>query len=377
MAAGREAAPSGGRSALAALRLGLARAARDELGMPVLVIGVTRSRVAQDGLEQVMGDERLLILLDGPEGRVGAADLDRSCIAALIQHQTTGQVTSAEPADRPFTNTDAALAAPLLDAAIERACALTELPDEKLLLGGFRFGARAANLRALLLAVDAARFRLFDLTLDFAGGVRQGNLRLLLPEPELAETGELPAGAGRMERVIGAARAELTVNIGRLQLSLTELSRLAPGALLPLEEPLLDRAEVLTIEGRQVAAAHLGQAGGFKAIRLLSAPVVQGGVPQGFEPGAPLPGAEDGGMPPGDFPALATDTADWPGDEAPAMSLPINDDQDFGLDDLSPEDAAQEITELAGLGDDILTGEGGEADWPAMGEGLPALPEEE
>ena len=232
----------------------LARAARDALNLPVSVIGITQARMTQAALVGHVDGDRLLMLLDGEAAGAGVLSADRSCLAALIQQQTMGQVTAADPGDRPFTATDAAMVAPLADAMLARAAELSEAAADRQALGGLRFGARVADVRAMQLALDAERFRVFDLTLDFAGGVRQGALCLALPiAEEVAGASAPPADPDRMARVAGAARAELRVVIGQLQLSLADLSGMRPGDVLiwdsarPIRFDVLESIEKATL----------------------------------------------------------------------------------------------------------------------------------
>ena len=390
VAAGRDDPKIEGRTALRALRLGLARAARDEFGLPIAIIGATQARAGQEQLGDHVDEERMLLLLDGPMGATGAICVDRSSLAALTQQQTMGRVTDADPGDRPFTGTDAAMMAPLVDALIKRSTDLCDFEPDKKCLEGFRFGAMTANLRSLTLAVDAEKFRIFELQLDFAAGVRQGAMTLVLPdEVEAAQkdvTSE-PAVSEKMERAMGGATAEFKVVIAPLKLSLKELNELKPDDLVPLVDPRMKAVELLSIEGKKIATAHLGQAGGWKAVRV-NCPsqqqlrhVEEG---PGFESDNLMAGGDDLGLTL-DMPALPDmpDTSeecgfgglqDLPGTDAmPTMpdippmgdlpepgSLPsVPEEMDFppmaGFDDeaefpdMSTEDAAAEISALAGL----------------------------
>lgn len=336
MAAGRDDSHTAGRSVLRALRLGLARAARDALNLPVSVIGITQARMTQAALARHVDGDRLLMLLDGEAAGAGVLSADRSCLAALIQQQTMGQVTTADPGDRPFTATDAAMVAPLADAMLARAAELSEAAADRQALDGLRFGARVADVRAMQLALDAERFRVFDLTLDFAGGVRQGALCLALPiAEEVAGASAPPADPDRMARVAGAARAELRVVIGQLQLSLADLSGMRPGDVLPLVDPQISRAALIAIDGSRVSTARLGQAGGLRAVRLNEAAPAP--VPAGFEPGLPGQGS-DANPPVAAPPALSLEVPEAPVEEGGA---PLPEPDAAGM--------AAEISELAGL----------------------------
>ena len=110
LAAASNGAQSGERTALRALRLGFARAAAAVCDLPLAVIGATQRRAGSDEVADYIGDDWLLLLLDGTDGQIGALLIDPDSIAALIQHQTMGAVSGGATGARPFTETDAAMA---------------------------------------------------------------------------------------------------------------------------------------------------------------------------------------------------------------------------------------------------------------------------
>ena len=360
--AGRNGAPSGARSALRALRLGLARAGRDTFDLSVAVIGAKQDRIAQESAADHLSDDHLLVLLDGPHGEVGALSLDQSCLAALIQQQTMGQVNGTDPDQRRFTGTDAAMAAPLIDAMIEGAAGLAEQSRDQRCLAGFRFGARARDARSVALALEADRMRLFTLTADFSGGVRQGQIKLLLPDTPVADaTDKESDGNHGMARAVAGARASLSVVVDRLRVALADLSALQVGDAVALPGIRLNQADLVAINGEAVGVVRLGQSGGFRAIRfnetLAPAPAEQTPGGASFEPGAlPQPSPQDA-VPdadtnmPGLIDAAVTwlDDGDDPEGGQTARVAPDAADDDEPLPRMSPEDAAAEISQLAGL----------------------------
>ncbi len=367
MAAGRDGAQPGGRSILRALRLALARAAADEFELALSVIGATQARCAQENLERCLSDERMLVLLDGPDGATGALSLDRECIASLIQHQTMGQVTGNAPAGRGFTGTDAAMAAPLIDAMLIRAVDLADLVVDKHCLDGFRFGARAEDARSLILTLDADRYRMFELTLDFAGGVTQGAMGLVLPERPLdavraAGRGDLDTGP-RMDRAIGLARADLTAVLCRLRMPLADLSAMKVGDVLPLVRDRLNETDLMTITGHRITSGRLGQVGGLRAVRMNEvAPRAAPPSGQGTGPGADGDFADRITPPPERLDPMIIDETVLPDSDAAkddsgapdgTVGLPVvvedESDGESPFRDMTPEEAAAEISELAGL----------------------------
>ncbi len=361
MEVSRQGAASAGRSAAGALRLAMARAADDLFDLAVSVIGVTHTRAGQDGLAEHLSDARLQILMDGPDGQRGALTLDRAFLVALIQQQTIGRLTGVPPDERPFTGTDAALCAPLIDATLRRAGELADRPQDIQCLSGFRFGARAEDARTVVLAMEAERFRIFDLTLEFCGGPQQGALCLILPEPEkpaeAAPGGAVDRSVPRLGPAVELARADLSAVICRMRIPLADLSAMQPGHLLPLLQDRMDRTDLVTIQGKKIASGRLGQINGMRALRLNETRLPRRNAPDpdGFaaDIGAQSAAVDDAPEPPeGDAPAAA-----------PQPAVAVEDDEE-ALARMTPEEAAASISALAGIADED-GGQGGDAPLPA------------
>lgn len=332
------------RSALRALRLSLARSAARLFELPLAAIGASQKRGNADGLGDWLPEASLLLFLDGPDGAIGAAALDPALVEALIQAQTMGQVSAQVGSERAFTETDAAMAAPLLDALLEETAELAQVPADRDCLLGFRFGARAEDRRSLLLGLQADRYRGFDLSLDIGAGLRKGRLVLVLPDlPTLREpVSDRPEQTdGSLGAMLMQVPAELNVVLSRMRLSLSELAAMQPGDRLTLMPKRLDQVELVALTGEVIALCHLGQAAGARAVRVnerLSAlPVDQDSGATGtdvavFEP----------------HPAQVTDAKVESENHQTGAELPEASEEGELLE-LSPDEAALEITQLAGL----------------------------
>ncbi|QBF32561.1 FliM/FliN family flagellar motor switch protein [Thalassococcus sp. S3] len=329
-----------------ALRLTLARVADDLFGLPLAVIGITQGAVASEKVAEHLEDDRLLIVLDGQEGTVGAASVSLALVAAIIQQQTMGRVLERAAEPRPFTSTDAAMCAPVLDALLGRAADLAQLPSDKAMLRAQRYGARAEDARSLALALAQPSYRVFSLTLDIALGKHQGALTLLLPDAPVPKA----EASSRVEDVDDVSlnapmmqvTAELTAVLCKLRMPLAELNALKPGDLLPLTRNRLHETSLVTVTGRTVAQARLGQLLGNRAVRLAGDGATRVGAepktPAGFELSATT--SETGeAKPPTVVGTVEVDLPDLPG-----LSM---DDPDLSI--MSAEEAAAEISELAGL----------------------------
>ncbi|WP_425046216.1 FliM/FliN family flagellar motor C-terminal domain-containing protein [Primorskyibacter sp. S87] len=268
LAAGGEEGAQPSRSLLRALRLSLARSAKEQMELVLSVIDAKQASHAVDGLAEILEEDRLHILLDGPDGERGGISLDRACVSAVIQQQTVGKVLGPPPADRPFTATDAAMSAHLIDEMLSRASETVDNPQEAACIDGYRFGARAADRCSLLLALEATQFQVIELIVDINGGAGKGSITVLVPDTEVVIEDEAVQIAPGLEQSFPVVRAELTAVIARLQLPLSQLNEMQVGHLLPLVQERLDQIELVTIGGQLVTVGRLGQIGGLRALRV-------------------------------------------------------------------------------------------------------------
>lgn len=271
VAAGREDHFSRAMSVPKALRLTAPKVADELFDLPLGVIGVSEKTVSQADVAAQFSDGALLVLLDGPDGRTGAAVLSADLVDAIIQQQTMGKVTAASGDPREMTRTDAAMVAPFLDALLERSAVLPEVETDRFLLGGFKFGARADDDRMLGLALDAAQFRVLNLSFDLARGVRQGDLLLCMPLPDLSCAQEAEPDSqngGTLHNIVLNIPADLTAVLCKLRRPLSELGAFQVGDTITIPRSALKEAGLFAVTGRRICQGQLGQSGGFRALRL-------------------------------------------------------------------------------------------------------------
>lgn len=354
----------GERTALGALRLAFARAGSDFSNLPLGVIGATQRRAGVDDLGKFIRDDWLLLLLDGPTGpngpQTGAIMLNPDSVAALIQHLTMGAVSGGKTAVRSFTNTDAALAAPLIDGALTRAAELVQVAADARCLMGYSFGARAEDARVLSLAFDADKYRIFELSLDFTGGVMQGVACLILPEPPAPPKPEIIDTTGPcLGDVVGDVQAEMDTVLCRIQMTVAELSAMAVGDILPLPPGVFAKTELHSITGELVTTGQLGQSDGFRAIRLFGTTTEHWDEPDSFDMPVGVLSSEPSSGPNSD-PNSDLGVGDVSNPEILEGSTPVKADipyvSEFDeseeaalFDSLSVDEAVLEISELAGL----------------------------
>lgn len=340
-------------TAARALRVALAKVAQDEIGLALAAIGLTEARGPAEPVLKSLDETTLLILLESPGRGPGAVLIDSALAGAIVQQQTMGQVGALRegvPLRKP-TRTDAALAAPLLDALFARAGPMPDLAWQMQMLSGLRFGADIATTRLLGMALDADEYVHFAITVDIANGTRQGRIELLLPlpdiqaEPPMSDTDEDGAPPpSTLEPMVMSLSAQLRVALCRIRMPFSQLADMAPGDTLPVPEGAMNSAEVLTIAGRPVARGKIGQIDGLRALRLTA-------------------GDKTGARPATERAAAATGS--WQTDRAGHGST-------SGMD-VPPPHAASGLAELDGSPDDTL---GNLPEIPDLPE-LPELPGEE
>lgn len=338
------------RPVVRALRLAMARAADAVLDLPLSVLQVQQTRSAREDLSDTLWPDGLLLILDGPDAAVGAICADTAMVAAIIQQQTVGRVLASETEPRPFTDTDAALLAPVIDDVLTRAAGLSEVEADRACLTGFSFGARAEDVRSLVLALQADRFRRFDLTLDLANGAATGRLALILPEPVAAPKPALPPVSPGPNGAMLSVQADLMAVLCRLRLPYSELSGWQAGQVVALPGAHLGRTRIQTIAGGVIAQGRLGRIDGVRAVRLSEDATVQEAPPHDpakFEPHDIVPDARDE---PGSAAAEIDLSEIATPEHLPDTVAMMADDPSDGSDPaLKAEETALEISRLAGL----------------------------
>ncbi|MEY8801685.1 FliM/FliN family flagellar motor C-terminal domain-containing protein [Leisingera sp. XS_AS12] len=272
LAATKEGTSSTGSSpTLKALRRSVARAAADLCDLPVAVLAARQCNRPPEDLAPQLSDDDLLVVLDCPQGRMGAVCMDAATVTALIQKQTIGAVIGMPPEGRTYTPTDAAMTAEFLERSFAKVVSMLEGQTDQGIFSGYRFGAQVDSVRSLVLGLEAEDYRVIELNLDLASGAMQGVMKLVLPEPTAEELQEANGGALKGPSLggnMGAIRAELSAVLCKMRVPLQEFANLKEGDLLPLDAAFLYETDLLTIGGQSVAQGRLGQLNGSRAVRL-------------------------------------------------------------------------------------------------------------
>ena len=276
-----------------ALRLALARAADDLFELDLTVNAIGLEGVTQAEAVGAFGDDDLLMVLDGPDGAVGAASVEVSILAGLIEMQTMGCVLSSRPEPRTPTQTDAAMVAPLLDASLAGLSENLEMEPAAQWVDGMRFGARVESVRMLTLLLEATDFQLFRLRIALGDGAKEGSVLIALPvplppppegqgeDPDATHVGRINLGQGALL----TAEAPLTAVLHRLRMPLAEISKLQPGDRLEIPRAALAETQLETGTKSIAHSCTLGQMNGFRAVRLTASgeSIGTAGAPEAWE----------------------------------------------------------------------------------------------
>ncbi len=272
-----------------ALRISMAKVADDLCEMALAVIGVRRQTCKLSELPDVFDPKHLLVLLDGTLRRRAAAVFDPVFVGGLIQQETMAKVMPVlDEETRQLTATDAAICAPFLDELLKRAAALPEEEAQRDLIAGYRFGAYCEEPRLLMMALEEPEYELFHLTVDMAGGQRQGLMTLCFPttrvealsvqedqtSPDAPDSGRPGRGGiqipqtSLMERTVMALNVDLNIALARIRMTVSTLQALKVDDVLDLDVNSFDTCTVQTREGRRLSRGKLGQIDGVRALQL-------------------------------------------------------------------------------------------------------------
>lgn len=287
----------------------IGRAAERVHGLPLFFDKIEIGRAALAELAELLPERALISVIEGPAEALGAVAICPGLLAAVIEMQAVGRVSSrAAPGRRP-TRTDAAICADFLNAC------LAELGDELGALAGFerlrgfRYASFLDDPRPLGLMLEDTAFHLVSIRLRAGdAGQRDGRMVIALPAapacaartpvlaaaaPPLPAPDVRAAGAAPLAEAVRAVPIELVGVLCRRMISLGALRGLSPGDTIALPADVLGGATLETAAGQILFRGKLGEVAGRHALRLAGGPpVVRGeaaGAWIGCEP-PPCPG---------------------------------------------------------------------------------------
>lgn len=291
LAAGRGAAVEGGPGADRGWRVALARAARDCLKLGLEVERLSIQRVALAEVLERPPERALLAVLEGPGDAIGVMMLAPEVMQSMVEMLTLGRVGSGAVSTRRPTRTDAAMLAPMIDAALVDLEGTLAQEADLIWAGGWRYASFLEDARPLGLMLEDEPYRLIETEVSLAQGARSGRVLLALPAegrgslPDLLpttaedEATHGPAFAAALAEKVSASECCLNAVLARVSLPLSRIMGLSAGDVLALPSAQLDHVLFEGLDGRAVAEGRLGQNRGMRALRLEGAPRQSAGQP--------------------------------------------------------------------------------------------------
>lgn len=272
-----------GQGADRAWRLALARAARDEMALSLEVTGLRDEKVSLAELVELLPDRSLLAVLDaaGDDG-LGLFAVEPAILSGMIGMLATGRIAPPSEAPRRPTRTDAAMVAPLIDAALAGLADVLGGQPDLPWAEGWRYASFLDEARPLALLLEDTGFRLLRATVSLQGGAAAGQVLLALPAAVRARALAPPQDPGMapepeaftraFARQVEAVSCRIAVELTRVHLPLSQVMALGAGEVVPLGDATVARLVLRGIDGRILAEGKLGQMRGQRAVRLTPSP---------------------------------------------------------------------------------------------------------
>lgn len=279
VAAGRAGPLDGGPGADRAWRLALARAANDVIALPLDIARLSVHRRSLAELLELAPERALIIILEGPAEGLGIITLSPPVLAAMIEMQTVGRVSTTAPPSRKPTRTDATMVAELIDRALEGLEEGLDCDPDLVWAGGFRYASFLDDPRPLGLLLEEEYYRVLQAEVRLGNGAKSGPVMLALPAegrgpaPKPAPMATpAPVAAALFSKALNdqvlRTEAELSAVLHRFTVPLSLVMALKAGDLVPLSTAALDRIVVEGVDGRPLVTGRLGQNRGMRAVRL-------------------------------------------------------------------------------------------------------------
>lgn len=263
-----------------AVRLALTKAANDSVGLVLTVESVGEEVTALDDMLATLGTDLMLVGLERDGALSGLIALDMEMRAAVLEMETMGAVLARPAETRVPTHTDKVLCDPVLCGflgAFPHAVLGTPLEGW---MDGVVIGTKVESARAAGLVLTDCTYRIVRMGVDLGVADRHAQLVIALPLVEVAAAPETapppPVDWQQIFREnVRDAPACLEALLYRAPLSLATAQSLQVGTVLPLPGCTVHSVRLLSPDGHEVAQAKLGQMGGYRAVRLESAPAPQ------------------------------------------------------------------------------------------------------
>lgn len=229
---------------------------------------------------EALPDGGLVAALEDGAGRRGLIGLSHGLVDALVEVQTTGRLEDHELPARPVTRIDEALCRDFLDlsfSAFTREAGGLEGRDwpERM-----SYGSRLDDRDRINLLLPDGKHHVLAVDLKFSTGGRGARIVLILPtDPALravsagrsADANPDARWQGDRDAMLETLPVPLEAVLMRITRTLGAVEAMQEGDLLHFNLTDLDEVSLETPDGSCVLRARLGQANGYRAVRLAGA----------------------------------------------------------------------------------------------------------
>ncbi|WP_141246542.1 FliM/FliN family flagellar motor switch protein [Actibacterium ureilyticum] len=259
-----------------AVETAVLRCVQDQFGQPTRVDDVIEGREPVADWAGRVPQGALMLVLDGPGGRTGAALLDPGLWAALLEMRLTGDIGARAPEPRDVTDIDSALLGDFVNALLVQIAQRLSGVAQAGWADGYRVSRRIADPRLFQFALPDGDMPGIEVKLAFADGARPGDFRLLLPAPGAGRTDGAARDDGaewslRLKQGLLGSGLKVQAVLDRQRLPLAAVARWKPGDLVPVAGSALNAVQLRAGGGKVLAVGRLGQSNGQRALKLHSA----------------------------------------------------------------------------------------------------------
>ena len=259
-----------------ALRQAIPKAAEAQFGIIFDVTEVDESVQQVSELVEQMHSEPLIAFLRARDGAVGLISMDAQTVAALVEVQITGEISPHPAEERGASAVDAALCSSFVDTVFEQLEILLSAEGRGPWFYGYRMGGRIEAARKIGLRIEEGAYLMYTLELGLSDRERSGKMMIALPS-HVRNTGangsvapDTEDWSAALATSVMGSNADLSAVLHRIRLPIADVSAISVGQLVPIPRDSINKVQVLTLDGKTAMIGRLGQAQGFRAIRLMS-----------------------------------------------------------------------------------------------------------
>lgn len=273
---GRILALERGMTSAKAFRLCFSKSAEEQLNIAAVVLDIAEHKVSLPEIQKMVGDEMLLLQLDGPNNSRGVAAIDRQLLTGLIEAQTIGYVTNKKATDRQPTKTDGVMCETFLDFAFYEFTQMMHDVADVDWGSDYQTGAYIESARLLGLIFKDVPYILNKIDIDLSEGAKQGTIFLVFPEKTntpIMEGETLPTDSqtrwtATLQQTVGFSRVHLNAVLHRTHLSLEKITKLQVNDLIDVPKSAISELHLEGVKGQCITLAKLGQQDGCRAARI-------------------------------------------------------------------------------------------------------------